>query len=81
MEDPVCIQHMKTEMKDNLRSHYNIPEVNRLLQVVCFLDPQFKRLPFLSSLEQTETHSAIQEEIYLRRVSNPPQETLKREIL
>ena len=72
---------MKTEMKENLRSHYNIPEVNRLLQVVCFLDPQFKRLPFLSSLEQTETHSAIREEIYLRRVSNPPQETLKREIL
>ena len=56
-EDPVCIPRMKTAMKENLKSRYNIPKVNRLLQVVCFLDPRFKRLPFLSSLEQTETHS------------------------
>jgi len=59
----VSIQHMKAAMEENLRSCYNLPEVDQLLRVVCFLDPRFKRLPFLSSLEQTATHSIVQEEM------------------
>lgn len=65
VEDPVCIQHMKSAMKQNLRSRYSLPEVDQLLRVVCFLDPQFKRLPFLSPMEQAETHSALREEMVL----------------
>jgi len=50
-DDPSMIKQLKEAVKKKLEQRYQSPEVSKLLDVACFLDPRFKELPFLSVTE------------------------------
>ena len=57
-----AIKQLKEAVKQNLQQRYQDPETAKLLDIACFLDPQFKELPFLSVVERTALHNLVREE-------------------
>jgi len=54
-DDPHVIKQLKEAVKKN---RYQSPEVSKLFDVACFLDP----LPFLSVTERTRLHNVVQDD-------------------
>ena len=61
--DSLAIQAMKKEMKQNLDGRYKSESIIEMLDKACFVDPRFKRMPFLSDSETTTLHNNIVEEM------------------
>ncbi|XP_035515490.1 uncharacterized protein LOC118326576 [Morone saxatilis] len=56
------LKEVKRMMRRNLASCYDNPVVNRVLCVVCSLDPQFHGLGFMEEKEQTATFDWLKKE-------------------
>lgn len=73
--DSTAIRQMKQEMKHNLTSRYQAPDVAKLLNLACFLDPRFKNMPFLEDDEKEQVNEDIVMEVMKHVVPDPEEST------
>ena len=62
-DDLGAIKQLKETVKGNLQLRYQDSEASKSLDMACFLDPRFKELPFLSTVERTALHNLVREEV------------------
>ena len=59
LTNPIAINKLKTEMRNNLQSRYRSESIIPMLNHACFVDPRFKTMPFLGDSERENFHDHI----------------------
>ena len=78
--DSTAIRHFKKALRDDMKSRYIHPEVKMLLNKASYLDPRFKTLTHLSSLQQEEIFDVILSEA-LQFVEGNSQTQMEEEVV
>uniref|UniRef100_A0A1X7TMU4 Uncharacterized protein n=1 Tax=Amphimedon queenslandica TaxID=400682 RepID=A0A1X7TMU4_AMPQE len=63
--DSVAIKEVKKVLRDDIKSCYQNPDVRLLFDKASFLDPRFKSLSHLPSVQQSEVIDSVKQELFV----------------